>query len=58
MDWPVPFLAESGNEHGAISMRPYSQADAAELFTAPDDERASKHILDCALDAAPARSIA
>jgi N-acetyltransferase len=42
MDWPIRFPAEMSA--GAISVRPYDRADAAELFTALDDERAWEHI--------------
>jgi RimJ/RimL family protein N-acetyltransferase len=42
MDWPVRFPAEMST--GTISVRPYSSTDAAELFTALDDERAWEHI--------------
>ncbi len=42
MDWPVRFPAEMSA--GPVSVRPYICADAAELFTALDDERAWEHI--------------
>ena len=42
MDWPVRFPAEMST--GTISVRPYASTDAAELFTALDDERAWEHI--------------
>jgi RimJ/RimL family protein N-acetyltransferase len=42
VDWPVRFPAEMSA--GPVSVRPYICADAAELFTALDDERAGEHI--------------
>jgi RimJ/RimL family protein N-acetyltransferase len=42
MDWPVRFPAQMAA--GLISVRPYDSADAGELFTALDDERAWEHI--------------
>jgi N-acetyltransferase len=42
MDWPVRFPAEM--TAGTISVRPYDQADAAELFRSLLDERAWEHI--------------
>lgn len=42
MDWPVPFPAEM--IAGAVSVRRYEAADAAELLEALRDERAWEHI--------------
>jgi RimJ/RimL family protein N-acetyltransferase len=42
MEWPLGFPAEMSA--GTISVRPYDPADAAELLTALDDERAWEHI--------------
>ena len=42
MDWPVRFPAEM--TAGTISVRPYDQADAAELFGSLQDERTWEHI--------------
>ena len=42
MDWPVRFPEEMAA--GSISVRLYDSADAPELFTALDDERAWEHI--------------
>jgi N-acetyltransferase len=42
MEWPVRFPAEM--TAGTMSVRPYEQADAAELYESLADERAWEHI--------------
>jgi N-acetyltransferase len=43
MDWPIPFPAQMSA--GAISVRSYDPADAAELFGALADERVWEHMI-------------